>query len=298
MKQNTAFIFPGQGSQYEGMGNSFRNEPTAIPFLEIFSSLMEYSFLDLSSNELSSTQITQPALFTMSCIHFAHLKKQNISPRYVAGHSLGEYSALYAAGVFSFEQGLELVAYRGFLMHEASLKNSGTMAAIIGLSHEKVSLLCDQAQDTGIVEAVNINSDKQIVISGNHQAVELVCQKAKELGAKRAIVLPVSAPFHSSLMRQIREKFIQKIETIPFKKAEIMVVQNVDGCVHQDPQIIKQNLISQLYSPVQWVSCMQELKSRGAESFIECGPGKVLSSLARSMSFKASASEDLLDFSV
>ena len=153
MKQNTAFIFPGQGSQYEGMGNSFRNEPTAIPFLEIFSSLMEYSFLDLSSNELSSTQITQPALFTMSCIHFAHLKKQNISPRYVAGHSLGEYSALYAAGVFSFEQGLELVAYRGFLMHEASLKNSGTMAAIIGLSHEKVSLLCDQAQDTGIVEA-------------------------------------------------------------------------------------------------------------------------------------------------
>jgi [acyl-carrier-protein] S-malonyltransferase len=298
MKQHTAFIFPGQGSQYEGMGTSFRDDPTAKPFFEVYTSLMDYSFVDLSANELSSTQITQPALFTMSCIHFALLKKQNISPQCVAGHSLGEYSALYAAGVFSFEQGLELVAYRGFLMHEASLKNSGTMAAIIGLSHEKVSLLCDQAQDTGIVEAVNINSDKQIVVSGTHQAVETVCQKAKDLGAKRAILLPVSAPFHSSLMRQIREKFKQKIDSIPFKKAELMVVQNVDACVHQDPHVIKQNLISQLYSPVQWVSCMQELQSRGAESFIECGPGKVLSALARSMSYKASASEDLLDFSV
>jgi [acyl-carrier-protein] S-malonyltransferase len=295
MKQNTAFIFPGQGSQYEGMANSFRDDAIAKPFLDAFSAIMKYSFIDLSNEELSSTQITQPALFTMSCIHFTHLKKQNIFPQYVAGHSLGEYSALYAAGVFSYEQGLELVAYRGFLMHEASQKNSGTMAAIIGLNHEKVSFLCDQAQETGLVEAVNINSDKQIVISGNHQAVDLVCQKAKEHGAKRAILLPVSAPFHSSLMRQIREKFMQKLESIPFRRAELMVIQNVDACVHQESQMIKSNLISQLYSPVKWVACMQELKSRGAQSFIECGPGKVLSSLGRSMSYNVNASEDLLN---
>jgi [acyl-carrier-protein] S-malonyltransferase len=295
MKQNTAFIFPGQGSQYEGMADLFRNDDTAKPFFEIFSSLLKYSFVDFSNDKLSSTQITQPALYTMSCIHFAHLKDQNCLPQYVAGHSLGEYSALYAAGVFSFEQGLELVAYRGLLMYEASLKNSGTMAAIIGLSHEKVSLLCNQAQELGVVEAVNINSDKQIVISGNHQAVDAVCQKAKELGAKRAILLPVSAPFHSSLMRQIREKFKAKIESIPFKKAELMVVQNVDACVHQDPYLIKQNLITQLYSPVPWVTCMQELKSRGAQHYIECGPGKVLSALARSMSYPVQSSEDLIN---
>lgn len=295
MKQNTAFIFPGQGSQYEGMAKLFIDDETAKPFFKAFSTLLKYSFVDLSSDKLSSTQVTQPALYTMSCIHFTYLKNMDYTPQFVAGHSLGEYSALYAAGVFSFEQGLELVAYRGMLMHEASLNNAGTMAAIIGLSHDKISLLCEQAQDFGVVEAVNINSDKQIVISGNHQAVEVVCQKAKEMGAKRAILLPVSAPFHSSLMLQIREKFQEKIESIPFKKAELMVVQNVDACVHQDPHLIKQNLISQLYSPVPWVSCMQELKNRGAQHFIECGPGKVLSSLARSMSYSVQASEDLLN---
>lgn len=295
MKDHAAFIFPGQGSQYQGMADSLKEWTPAKPFFEEFNHQMGYDFTSLSDEELAITQVTQPSLFTLSCIHFEYLTSLGHVPIITAGHSLGEYSAMYAAGVFSFADGLSLVAYRGKLMHEVSMKDAGKMAAIIGLDYEQVSLVCLESSQKGeIVEAVNINAKNQIVISGNHQAVETACIKAKEAGAKRAIVLPVSAPFHSSIMRNIRENFANKIAQISFQRPNIMIVQNVDGKVHQDPERLKQHLIIQLYSPVRWVDCMQELGHRGAKTFIECGPKKVLSSLGKNMGYEMLSSEDLV----
>ncbi len=294
MKNNTAFIFPGQGSQYKGMADYFSDQPVAQNFFKVFRELMKYDFTILSEEELSCTLVTQPVLFTLSCIHFEWLMSKSIQAYIVAGHSLGEYSALYAAGALSFEEGLDLVAYRGKLMHEVSLRDSGKMAAIIGLHHDAVSAVCRSCKSYGIVEAVNINSDKQIVISGSHKAVDMACIAAKEAGAKRALPLPVSAPFHSSLMRQIREAFEEKLSQVTIKKPQRMMVQNVDASVHQDPQKIKANLLLQLYSPVQWVRCMAEMHARGTTHFLECGPGKVLSSLARSQGYESLSSEELI----
>ncbi len=296
MEKHTAFIFPGQGSQYKGMADSLKEWAPAKPFFEEFMHQMGYDFTLMSDDELSVTQVTQPSLFTLSCIHYEYLKSLGHTPFITAGHSLGEYTALYAAGAFSFADGLSLVACRGRLMHEVSLENAGKMAAIIGLDLEKVCRICqDCSKDNEIVEAVNINAKNQIVISGNHQAVETACLKAKELGAKRAIVLQVSAPFHSSIMRNIRKDFVQKIEEISFHRPNIMVVQNVDGKIHQDPFRLKHNLVMQLYSPVRWVDCMEEMSIKGAQRFMECGPKKVLSSLAKSMGFEANSSEDMLN---
>ncbi len=295
MNDQTAFIFPGQGSQYHGMADSLKEWAPAKPFFDEFKHQLGYDFTSMSDEELSITQVTQPSLFTISCIHFEYLASLGYSPIITAGHSLGEYSAMYAAGAFSFADGLSLVAYRGKLMHEVSLKDAGKMAAIIGLDYEQVCMVCSECSQKGeIVEAVNINAKNQTVISGNHQAVETACLKAKEAGAKRAIVLPVSAPFHSSIMRNIREDFIKKIEQVSFQRPKFMVVQNVDGKVHQDPMRLKQNLIMQLYSPVRWVDCMKELGYRGAKTFIECGPKKVLSSLGKNMGLEILSSEELI----
>ncbi len=294
MNQHLAFLFPGQGSQYASMGKIFEGQETAKPFLDTFEESLSYSFQSLTDEELSVTRVTQPVLYTLSCIHLEYLKKKGWSPNIVAGHSLGEYAACYAAEVFTFKEGLDLVAFRGQLMHEVSKQNAGKMAAIIGLSQETVFRICHECSSYGIVEAVNINSEKQIVISGENEAVNKACEKAKEEGARRAIILPVSAPFHSSLMKKIREVFANKIKSYRFRNPKIMIVQNIDACVHQNPLRIQDNLILQLYSPVYWMQSMQEMKIRGAREFVEVGPKKVLSSLAQSMGYQAQSSEEIL----
>ena len=234
---------------------------------------------------LVQTQHTQPAIFVHSVALWTLLKDQRLEPVYTAGHSLGEYSALVAAGALSFKDGLEAVKVRSFLMQEACEKNKGTMAAIIGLSEKEILSLCREAASYGIIQPANFNSQDQIAISGERRAVEKGVELAKERGAKRAILLDVAGAFHSELMRPAQEKFKQVIDRLKVEKPTVPVVANVNAEPTVEPSQIKELLVDQITMPVLWYQSMEQMHKEGVRNFVEIGPGKVLQGLLK-RSFK------------
>lgn len=281
---NIAFIFPGQGSQYIGMGKELvENFPLAAEIMEKANEILELDLAGLCFNgpaeELNLTENTQPAIYTISYMVTRLLNEEGIYPLLAAGHSLGEYSALAAAGVFSFEEGLRLVRQRGILMNRAVPDNQGSMAAIIGLEDKIVQEICQEVN--GICEIANYNSPGQIVISGEREAVEAACQLAEDKGARRTVVLKVSGPFHSSLMKRAAEDFANIIGEIEFKKPAFPVVSNVTADFVEEPEEIKGLLIKQISNSVRWVESIKLIQAQGVNTFIEAGPGKVLRGLLR-----------------
>ena len=282
MSSKLAFVFPGQGSQQLGMLADLAEKHDVIEqtFAQA-SAVLGYDLWDLVQNDadkLSQTDKTQPALLTAS-VALWRLWEQlgGEKPAYVAGHSLGEYSALVCAGVMAFTDAVELVKLRGEYMQQAVPAGEGAMAAIIGLDDDKVVAACDAAP--GIVSAVNFNSPGQVVIAGHVAAVEAAMMNAKEAGAKRALPLPVSVPSHCELMIPAGKKLAEKLETIVFHSPSCTLVQNVTAQAVSDPAVIKANLVSQLSEPVLWTQSVMLLAELGVTSTVECGPGKVLSGL-------------------
>jgi [acyl-carrier-protein] S-malonyltransferase len=282
MSNKLAFVFPGQGSQHLGMLADLAEKHEIIKqtFVEA-SNVLGYDLWDLVQNDadkLSQTDKTQPALLTASVALWRLWGQQGgAKPAYVAGHSLGEYSALVCSGVIAFADAVELVKLRGEYMQQAVPAGEGAMAAIIGLDDDKVVAACEAA--SGIVSAVNFNSPGQVVIAGHVAAVESAMVNAKEAGAKRALPLPVSVPSHCELMIPAGEKLAGKLESIVFNKPDCVLVQNVSAQAVSDPSVIKANLVSQLSEPVLWTQSVMHLAELGVTTTIECGPGKVLSGL-------------------
>ncbi|WP_421852470.1 ACP S-malonyltransferase [Marinomonas sp.] len=282
MSTKLAFVFPGQGSQQLGMLADLAEKHDIIEqtFAEA-SAVLGYDLWDLVQNDaerLSQTDKTQPALLTASVALWRLWGQQGgEKPAYVAGHSLGEYSALVCAGVIAFADAVELVKLRGEYMQQAVPAGEGAMAAIIGLDDDKVVAACAAA--AGVVSAVNFNSPGQVVIAGHVDAVEAAMVNAKEAGAKRALPLPVSVPSHCELMLPAGAKLAEKLETIAFNSPSCILVQNVTAQAVSDPLVIKENLVSQLSEPVLWTQSVVLLSELGVTSTVECGPGKVLSGL-------------------
>lgn len=280
-----AYIFPGQGAQYEGMGKDLYDRfPLAKELFDKANEVLGYVITDImfngSAEDLKQTKVTQPAIFLHSVIS-ARLMGNDFKPDMVAGHSLGEFSALVAAQAMSFEDGLKLVYARAMAMQEACEIKPSTMAAVLALDNETVEQVC---QDTpGIVVAANYNCPGQLVISGEIEAVNQACETLKEKGAKRALVLPVGGAFHSPLMEPAREKLAKAIMTTNIKNPICPVYQNVVAKAVTDKNIIKENLIAQLTAPVKWSQSIQQMIADGGTEFIEVGPGKVLTGLMRSI---------------
>ena len=280
-----AFVFPGQGSQYVEMGKDFyENYDLAKEYFEKANNILGFDLKDLCFNgpeeKLTETQNTQPAIFTVSMIAYELLKSQGIEPEMVAGHSLGEYAALCAAGVFDFETGLKLVRKRGELMSSAVNDGSeGTMAAIIALDQSKIEEICNQVD--GICELANINSPMQIVISGEKEAVKEAMELASEAGAKKVIELNVSSAFHSQLMEPAKNKLKSYIESIDFNDPVIPVVANSTANIVKEKDEIILALEKQLTSPVRWVESMELMGEHGIDLALEVGPGRVLKALMR-----------------
>ncbi|WP_394179340.1 ACP S-malonyltransferase [Marinomonas posidonica] len=301
MSTTTAFVFPGQGSQQLGMLADLAEKHDIIQqtFAEA-SEVLGYDLWDLVQNDaekLSQTDKTQPALLTASVALWRLWEQQGgEKPAYVAGHSLGEYSALVCSGVMAFADAVALVKLRGEYMQQAVPAGEGAMAAIIGLDDAKVVAACE-AED-GIVSAVNFNSPGQVVIAGHVAAVEAAMENAKEAGAKRALPLPVSVPSHCELMIPAGEKLAVKLNSIEFKEPTCTLVQNVTGQAVSDPQVIKANLVAQLSEPVLWTQSVLLLSELGVTTTIECGPGKVLSGLNKRIvkGLAASSIGDLAGF--
>lgn len=277
-----AYIFPGQGSQFPGMGKDlYQNSPVAKELFDKANSILGFNITDImfdgSAEDLKATKVTQPAVF----LHSVILAKcyEGFAPDMVAGHSLGEFSALAAAGALEFEDALRLVAIRAGAMQKCCEKVPGTMAAIIGLTNEQIEEICASVE--GKVVAANYNSEGQVVISGEAAAVEEACQKAKDAGAKRALPLAVSGAFHSPLMEPAREELAKAISATPFHTPECPVYQNVSAKAETDPEVIKSNLLSQLTSPVRWTQSVKNMMADGASYFMEIGPGTVLQGLVR-----------------
>lgn len=284
--ERLAFIFPGQGSQFIGMAEDFYHTYDSIKErYQQASDILEFDLAKLAFNgpeeELAQTDNTQPAIFVHSYVVCELLKDKGITPGMAAGHSLGEYSALAAAGVFSFEQGLKLVKMRGRLMADAGQTVKGAMAAIIGLDYQTVHNICQKASHTALVDLANFNSPDQIVISGTVDGVDMAIEMAKEEGAKRALKLNVSGAFHSPLMKPVIENFIKELEAVEFHKPEIPIFTNVTGQATVDPVEIKIFLEKQLLSPVLWTETIKHMLQGGADVFVEVGPGRVLSGLLR-----------------
>lgn len=292
MRIKTAFLFPGQGSQYVGMFEHIRHENCAKDFMDQFEHHLHVRFDSLSDDELQQTQFTQPALYTMSAIYFTLFQEAGILPDFVAGHSLGEFSALYAAGFFSFADGLSIVSIRGKLMQEVSRQSAGKMAAIIGLERDAVLDICNDCSQVGLVKAVNFNAPLQTVISGQPEAVIKACEMAKTAKAKLVVSLPVSAAFHSPYMEPLRTPFREAFRNMALMDAKIPVIQNMDAQPHQQKQVIVENLISQLHSPVLWVDTIEKLIALGARSFVESGPKKVLTGLMKLLPYPVVVSEE------
>ena len=283
-----AFLFPGQGSQKIGMGaDLLENSDIGKKYFEIANKVtgrdLTKIILDGPDEELKDTKNTQPALFLVEAILTDLLKQGGVTPSYTMGHSLGEYGALYAAGVISFEDGLKLVTKRGELMAKAGSETEGSMAAIIGLEKEKIIEIINSVK-SGVVVSANENSPEQTVISGDKKAIEDACDLLKEGGAKRAIILPVSGAFHSPLMQPAADSFVEVLNTVHFNNAEVPVITNVTAEKETDGQTLKSLLIKQLLSPVKWVDSQQTLLNIGVTSAIEVGPGSVLKGLARKFS--------------
>lgn len=282
-----AFVFPGQGSQTIGMGKElYEKFDAAKVVFDAADDALGFSITNLCFNgpedELRKTVNTQPAILTVSIALFEVLKEHGIVPNIVAGHSLGEYSALVAAGAISFRDAVQLVRKRGLFMQEAVPLGEGSMAAILGMERKLVIDICQKAQaEFGEVQAVNFNCPGQIVIAGKTLAVEKAAEMLKAAGAKRAVLLPVSAPFHSTLMKPAAEKLAIELSKITINDANVPVVANINGQIITKRQEIEVSLVKQADSPVEWEDCISEIVKFGAASFIEVGPGKVLSSFTK-----------------
>ncbi|MBF1055446.1 MAG: ACP S-malonyltransferase [Prevotellaceae bacterium] len=276
-----AFVFPGQGSQFVGMGKDlYETSPLAKELFDKADEILGFKITDImfagTDEQLKETKVTQPAVFLHSVISALCLG-DDFAPAMVAGHSLGEFSALVASGALGFEDGLRLVAARANAMQKACEANPGTMAAIIGLSDEKVEEICAEVSKNGkLVIPANYNCPGQLVISGDVEAVNEACEKLKEAGAKRALPLKVGGAFHSPLMQPAKDELQKAIENTTISAPKCPVYQNVDAKPHTDAADIKANLIAQLTSPVRWTKSVQNMIADGADDFTECGPGKAL----------------------
>ncbi|MBN2262480.1 MAG: ACP S-malonyltransferase [Prolixibacteraceae bacterium] len=276
-----AFVFPGQGAQYPGMGKDlYENSAIAKELFDKANEILGFEITKImfegTADELKQTKVTQPAIFLHSVI-LAKVLGNEFKPEMTAGHSLGEFSALVAAGALSFDDGLRLVSKRALAMQKACEAQASTMAAIVGLDDQSVEQVCNETD--GIVVAANYNCPGQLVISGAVDAVNAACEALKAKGAKRALVLPVGGAFHSPLMEPAREELAQAIENTSFNQPLCPIYQNVDAQPQTNPATIKQNLIAQLTGPVRWTQTVENMIADGALSFTELGPGKVLQGL-------------------
>ena len=284
-----AYIFPGQGAQFSGMGlDLYENSPLAQEYFEKANQILGFNITDImfegSAEDLKETKVTQPAVFLHSVI-LAKTLGDNFKPDMVAGHSLGELSALVAAGALTFEDGLKLVSKRAQAMQKACEMQPSTMAAVLGLDDDVVEKIC--ATTKGIVVAANYNCPGQLVISGEVEAIEKACEALKEEGARRALVLPVGGAFHSPLMEPAREELATAIENTSFSKPNCPIYQNVTATAITDENEIKVNLISQLTAPVRWTQSVKQMIEDGATHFTEVGPGKVLQGLVKKINREA-----------
>ena len=281
-----AFVFPGQGAQFSDMGKDlYETSPLAKELFEKANDILGFRITDImfegSDEELRQTRVTQPAVFLHSVIT-ALCMGDEFRPDMVAGHSLGEFSAMVACGALSFEDGLKLVYARAMAMQKACEAQPSTMAAIIGLDDTVIEDICAEITAGGnIVVAANYNCPGQVVISGSIEGIKLACEKLTEAGAKRALPLSVSGAFHSPLMSPAKEELEAAIENTEFHTPKCPVYQNVDALPHTNPEEIKANLIAQLTSSVRWTQSVRNMLADGAESFTECGPGNVLQGLIR-----------------
>ena len=291
-----AAVFPGQGAQFVGMGKElYEQSVLAKSYFEKANDILGFRITDVmfegDADALKRTEVTQPAIFIHSVVE-ALLEGDSFNSSMVAGHSLGEFSALVAAGVLTFEDGLKLVAQRAQAMQEACGLQRGTMAAVLGLEDAAVEEVCDSIE--GVVVAANYNCPGQLVISGAYEAVEHACEKMKEAGAKRALILPVGGAFHPPLMAPAKEAFASAIEATTFSSPKCPIYQNVSATAVTDSEILKAQLIAQLTAPVKWTQSVQKMIEDGATSFTEYGPGKVLQGLIKKIDRSAevaSASE-------
>ena len=298
-----SFIFPGQGSQSVGMMADFNGHPLIQSTFNEASEVLNVDFWKMATEpneDINQTIHTQPILLTAGIATWRLWQsKTDKLPTYLAGHSLGEYSALVASNAIEFKDALKLVKYRAEVMQKAVPEGVGAMAAILGMTDQEVVDACKEAQENEVVEAVNFNSPGQVVIAGNVLAVERAIEIAKSNGAKRAILLPVSVPSHCSLMQKASEELRAYLDTIPIYKPSINVIHNVDVMTHDDANSIKDALSKQLCHPVRWVETIQKIASHQISNIAECGPGKVLTGLAKRISAElkgtALVSENAMD---
>lgn len=285
-----AYVFPGQGAQFTGMGKDlYESNATAKEMFERANEILGFRITDImfegTAEELKETKVTQPAIFLHSVVLAA--TSDDFKPDMVAGHSLGEFSALVANKTLNFEDALKLVAQRAVAMQKACEVNPSTMAAILGLEDSKVEEICENIDE--VVVAANYNCPGQLVISGSNKGIEIACEKMKEAGAKRALPLPVGGAFHSPLMEPARTELAEAIKNTNFNTPICPVYQNVNAKPATDVETIKKNLIDQLTAPVRWTQSVQNMVADGATQFVECGPGKVLQGLVRKIAPEAEA---------
>ena len=288
-----AYVFPGQGAQFEGMGKDLYNDHhESREWFDEADHVLGFKITDImfngSAEDLKQTKVTQPAIFIHSVVS-ARLLKGKFQPNMVAGHSLGEFSALVASGAISYYDGLKLVSQRAQAMQKACEARPSTMAAILGLEDDVVEKICSDTD--GIVVPANYNSPGQLVISGEWTAVEQACASAKEAGARRALILPVGGAFHSPLMEMAREQLAAAIEATNFDAPRAPIYQNYTAKAERNPAKIKENLISQLTAPVRWTQSVKQMIADGATEFYEVGPGNVLQGLVRKIDRSVSASK-------
>ncbi|MDF0707465.1 ACP S-malonyltransferase [Flagellimonas okinawensis] len=291
-----AYIFPGQGAQFVGMGlDLYENHSEAQELFERANDILGFSITDImfegTAEDLKETKVTQPAIFLHSVI-LSKVLGDSFKPDMVAGHSLGEFSALVANGALNFEDGLKLVSQRALAMQKACELQPSTMAAVLGLEDEVVEKICFEVE--GIVVPANYNCPGQLVISGEVDAVNIACEKMKEAGAKRALLLPVGGAFHSPLMEPAREELAAAIESTQFNAPSCPIYQNVTTTAVSDAEEIKKNLILQLTAPVKWTQSVQQMVKDGAASFVEVGPGKVLQGLVKKIHREAETSSAIV----